>query len=366
MKKVKDNNKNLLSESRGNKLFSRDAVTIYIVVLFYAVYSALIYTDSATRQMLNIVITLSCYILLAVSLNLVVGFLGELSLGHAAFMSVGAYSGSMISVALVEKFPDLPLYVRLPISMIIGGLVAAVFGIIIGIPVLRLDGDYLAIVTLAFGEIIKNLIINLDFTGGAIGFDTGAIYETPKNLLPYAAIAVLLSVIFVLNLAKSKHGRAITAVRDNRIAADATGIKITYYKLMVFALAAFIAGVAGVIWGHSLSIIKASKFDFNMSIEILVIVVLGGLGRVRGSVIASIIMIILPELLRDLQDYRMLIYSILLILLMLFNASPKFVELRQKLGIGNIIDHIKKKKAKKIKEQANDNKSEEKEVGTDE
>lgn len=336
----------------GNRFFSRDAITLYIVIIFYAVYSAIIYGGVASRQMLNVVITLSCYILLTVSLNLVVGFLGELSLGHAAFMSVGAYSGSMISLAIFEKFPEIPLAVRLPVSMILGGVVAAVFGVIIGIPVLRLNGDYLAIVTLAFGEIIKNIIINLDFTGGAIGFDTGDIYESPKNLFPFAAVAVILSVILVINLAKSKHGRAITAVRDNRIAADATGINITYYKLMVFVLAAFIAGVAGVIWGHSLSIIKAARFDFNMSIEILVIVVLGGLGSVRGSVIAAIIMTMLPELLRDLQDYRMLIYSILLILLMLFNASPKLVAIRERFGFGNIVKLTKAKVAsrKKVKE----------------
>ena len=345
-------NNNLLGESKIKKLISRDAVTIYIVIVFYAVYSAMIYSGSASRQMLNMVITLSCYILLSVSLNLVVGFLGELSLGHAAFMSVGAYSGSMLSVAILEKFPQIPLYVRLPIAMLFGGIIAAVFGIIIGIPVLRLNGVYLAIVTLAFGEIIKNVIINLDFTGGAIGYDTEPIYETPKNLLPFAAVAVIVSVILIINLAKSKHGRAITAVRDNRIAADATGIKITYYKLMVFALAAFIAGIAGVIWGHSLSIIKAAKFDFNMSIEILVIVVLGGLGSVRGSVIAAIIMIILPEMLRDLQDYRMLIYSILLILLMLFNASPKLIAIRERFSVKNLMAEAKKKAAekKKVKE----------------
>lgn len=347
----KKKNNNLLNTSKLKKLISRDAITMYIVIIFYAVYSSMIYSGSASRQMLNMIITLSCYILLAVSLNLVVGFLGELSLGHAAFMSVGAYSGSMLSVALVEKFPEFPLYARLPIAMIFGGVVAAVFGLIIGIPVLRLKGDYLAIVTLAFGEIIKNVIINLGFTGGAIGYDTEPIYETPKRLLPFAAIAVIVSVWLIINLTKSKHGRAITAVRDNRIAADATGIKITYYKLMVFALAAFIAGIAGVIWGHSLSIIKAAKFDFNMSIEILVIVVLGGLGSVRGSVIAAIIMIVLPEMLRDLQDYRMLIYSILLILLMLFNASPKLVAIRERYSVKNILSSLKNKTSAKKKEK---------------
>ena len=339
-------NKNIYKTPVSKKLFGKDAITLYIVVAFYAVYSTLIYTDTAGKQMTNMVITISCYILMAISLNLVVGFLGELSLGHASFMSVGAYSGSMLSVALLQA-TELPLYIRLPFAMIFGGLVAAIFGVIIGVPVLRLNGDYLAIVTLAFGEIVKNVIINLDFTGGAIGYDTKPIYSTPKTLLPYAAAAVIIAVILVINLAKSKHGRAITAVRDNKIAASATGINITYYKLMVFAFSAFIAGIAGVLWGHSLSIIKAAKFDFNMSIEILVIVVLGGMGSIRGSVIAAIILKVLPEALRAVDDYRMLIYSLLLILMMLFNSAPQFASLRAKLNIKNTLVYFKNKRDKK-------------------
>ncbi len=339
-------NKPLEKTPISKKLLNKDTITVFIVVAFYAVYSTLIYTNTAGRQMLNMAITISCYILMAVSLNLVVGFLGELSLGHAAFMSVGAYSGSMLSVALLQS-TAMPLYIRLPLAMIFGGLVATIFGIIIGIPVLRLNGDYLAIVTLAFGEIVKNVIINLDFTGGAIGYDTKAIYSTPKALLPYAAAAVIISVLLIINLAKSKHGRAITAVRDNKIAASATGINITYYKLMVFAFSAFIAGVAGVLWGHSLSIIKAAKFDFNMSIEILVIVVLGGMGSIRGSVIAAILLKVLPEALRAVDDYRMLIYSLLLILMMLFNSAPQFAKLREKLNIKNTLVYFKNRKEKK-------------------
>lgn len=342
----------------AKRLFGKDAITIYIVVAFYAVYSTLIYTDTASRQMLNMVITISCYILMAISLNLVVGFLGELSLGHAAFMSVGAYSGSMLSVTLLQT-TALPLYVRLPLAMIAGGLVAAIFGIMIGIPVLRLNGDYLAIVTLAFGEIVKNVIINLDFTGGAIGYDTKPIYSTPTTLLPYAAIAVIIAVVLVINLAKSKHGRAITAVRDNKIAASATGINITYYKLMVFAFSAFIAGVAGVLWGHSLSIIKAAKFDFNMSIEILVIVVLGGMGSIRGSVIAAILLKVLPEALRAVDDYRMLIYSLLLILMMLFNSAPVFATLREKLNIKNTLVYFKNRNNKKDRKNKKGGKADE-------
>ncbi len=333
-----------------SKLISRDAITLYIVILFYGVYSAMIYTDSAGRQLLNMVISLSCYLLLSVSLNLVVGFLGELSLGHAAFMSVGAYSGAILSVELLKKFPEIPMYIRLPLAMLFGGLCAAVFGIIIGIPALRLNGDYLAIVTLAFGEIIKNVITNLNFTGGAIGYDTSSIYEKPKALLPYTIVAVILSVILIMNLVNSRHGRAITAVRDNKIAASAMGVNTVYYKLMVFAFAAFIAGVAGVIWGHSFPIIKAAKFDFNMSIEVLVIVVLGGMGSVRGSIVAAIILRVLPEMLKEFEEYRMLAYSLLLILIMLFNSSPAFDGIRAKLDVSNAIKSLKAKlkKGKKV------------------
>lgn len=355
---MKENNNTVLSTSFSKRFVSKNAVTLYIVILFFAVYAAGIYSNSISRQMLNMLVTLSCYMLLAVSLNLVVGFLGELSLGHAAFMSVGAYSGCILSVTLANQMPEMEMWIRLPIAMLFGGLMAAIFGVIVGIPALRLDGDYLAIVTLAFGEIVKNVITNLKFTGGAIGYDTIDIYSKPKILLPYAAVAVFVAVVLVMNLAKSKHGRAITAVRDNKIAANATGVNATYFKLVVFAFAAFIAGVAGVLWGHSVSIIKASTFDFNMSIEILVIVVLGGMGSIRGSVIAAIVLKLLPELLRNLNEdlvkYRMLIYSVMLILLMLFNSSPVFVSWRERLNIKNLFKK-KKSNASKMKEEVSGN-----------
>ncbi len=340
--------KNLLSSAK-KKLLSGDAVTFYIVIIFYGVYAGLIYTNSAGRQLLNMVISLSSYLLLAISLNLVVGFLGELSLGHAAFMSVGAYSGGILSVEILERFPELPMYVRLPVAMLFGGLVAAIFGIIIAIPALRLNGDYLAIVTLAFGEIIKNVITNLNFTGGAIGYNTESIYENPKTLLPYTIFAVIVSVVLIMNLVNSRHGRAITAVRDNKIAASSMGVNAVYYKLMVFAFAAFIAGVAGVIWSHSTPIIKAGRFDFNMSIEVLVIVVLGGMGSVRGSIISAIILRVLPEMLKEFEEYRMLVYSLLLIIIMLFNSSPAFEGIKRRLDIKYIWNAIKAKTNNKAK-----------------
>ena len=211
--------------------------------------------------------------------------------------------------------------------MLVGGLVAAVFGILVGIPVLRLRGDYLAIVTLAFGEIIRNVILNIDFFGGASGLK-----GTPRDsTFLIAAIVVLITMFVAMNLQSSRHGRAIMAIRDNRIAAESAGINLTYYKLLAFVLAAFFAGVAGVLYGHNLASITPDKFDYNRSIEILVVVVLGGLGSVRGAIIAAIIMYILPEYLRFMKDYRMLIYSIVLILMMLLNSSPAAIAIKTRI-----------------------------------
>ena len=210
-----------------------------------------------------------------------VGLLGELSLGHAGFMSVGLFSGCLVSIALSQT--AMPLAVRMVMAMLAGGLVAAVFGLLVGLPTLRLKGDYLAIVTLACGEIIKNVITNLDITGGALGLNTSAVYSGAQVLLPYAAALVLITCVVMLNLKRSKYGRAIMAIRDNRIAAESVGLNVTFFKLAVFVIAAFFAGAAGVLYGHSLANVKAAAFDYNMSIEILIIVVLGGMGSVPGS-----------------------------------------------------------------------------------
>ena len=329
---------------RIRKAFNKNGLTLAAVVIAYAVVGVLVYTNQASRQMSNMLISLSAYIVMAVSLNLVVGLLGELSLGHAGFMSVGLFSGCLISIALAES---LPLALRLPLSMLSGGLVAAVFGFIIGLPALRLKGDYLAIVTLACGEIIKNLITNLKFTGGALGLNTGAIYSNTKALLPFAFVLVLLTVIVMMNLKSSRYGRAIMAIRDNRIAAESTGINVTYFKLIVFIIAAFFAGAAGCLYGHSFANVKPSTFDYNMSIEILVIVVLGGMGSVRGSIIAAILLQMLPEVLRDFSDFRMLAYSVLLIVIMLLNASPRFAELKGRLSPANIVRFLTRKMTRK-------------------
>lgn len=305
-----------------------DLLTAAAVAMLLAVMAALLYTGSLTRQVTNMLIPTAVYIVMAVSLNLVVGLLGELSLGHAGFMSVGLFSGCLVAIALTNT--ALPLTVRLPVSMLAGGLTAAVFGLLVGLPTLRLRGDYLAIVTLACGEIIKNIITNLRVTGGALGLNTTAIYAGAKELLPYGAALVLpygaalvlLTVAVMLNLKRSKYGRAIMAIRDNRIAAESVGLSVTRYKLAVFVIAAFFAGCAGVLYGHSLANIKAAAFDYNMSIEILVIVVLGGMGSVPGSVVSAIVLTVLPEALREVADYRMLVYAVVLILVMQVTNNP--------------------------------------------
>ncbi len=314
-----------------NRLCSKNAVTLYFITALYLVVSILVYGGWASRHLSSMLISISCYIAMAVSLNLVVGMLGELSLGHAGFMSVGLFAGCLFSIYTVGT---LPLIVRLPGAMLLGGSAAALAGLVVGLPALRLKGDYLAIVTLGCGEIIKNVITNLNITGGALGLNTSTIYSGTKTLLPYAIALVFITVLVMMNLKKSKHGRAIMAIRDNRIAAESNGVDVTYYKLVVFVLSAFFAGAAGAIYGHSFANVKAATFDYNMSIEVLVIVVLGGMGSINGAVIAAIALKALPELLRDISDYRMLVYSVLLILIMLLNSSPRFADMKGRWSIG--------------------------------
>lgn len=299
-----------------------------------------------SRHLQSMLVPICINIILAVSLNITVGFLGELTLGHAGFMSVGAYAGCLFSIATQDV---LPMLVRFPLAMLVGGIVAALFGVLIGIPVLRLKGDYLAIVTLAFGEIIRSIIINLDFTGGASGLK-----GTPQDsTFLISIVVVFITLIIAFNLKQSKHGRAIMALRDNRIAAEAMGINVTYFRLLAFVIAAFFAGVAGVLYGHNISILQAGTFDYNKSIEILVMVVLGGMGSIVGSVVAAIILTVLPEMLRFLQDYRMLIYAVVLIIIMIFNSSERFAGIRSHLSFQYLFKKIRKRrKANAAKKKA--------------
>lgn len=347
------------------KLRIQNFTTYALVIAFWGLIQLLIATGNLSSLMKGLLVPLCYYSILAVSLNLTVGILGELSLGHAGFMCVGAFSGAFFTRCMENVIPGVGL--RFFLALLIGAAVAGVFGILIGIPVLRLKGDYLAIVTLAFGEIIKNLINAMYVGRDAAGFhfsikDTtslGLDKETGEVIIkgaqgitgtPRAAtftigiLLLLLTLVIVLNLIDSQAGRTIMSIRDNRIAAESIGINITKYKLMAFAISASLAGIAGVLYAHSISSLAATPktFGYNMSIMILVYVVLGGLGNIRGSIIAAVVLTALPELLRGLADYRMLIYAIVLILLMLFNSSPKAIELRSVF-----MDKLRKKKPAK-------------------
>lgn len=260
------------------------------------------------------VITLACInIVLATSLNLASGYLGQLTLGHAGFMSVGAYVSALLSLKTGTPFF---------VSLIIGSLVAAVVGLIIGIPTLRLKGDYLCIITLAFNEIIRVIMLNLDITNGAKG-----LMGIPKNTsFTVGFVSVCVTIYTIYCIVKSRQGRAIISIKEDEIASELTGIPTSYYKILAFVISAFFAGLAGGLYAHYLGILVPKTFDYNKSVEILVMVVLGGLGNLKGSVIAAIVMTFLPELLREFSDYRMLLYAIVLIAAMILkekNLVPK-------------------------------------------
>lgn len=338
-----------------------DIITYGIVIAAFVIMQILINAGEISSLFQGLMVPLCTYIILAISLNLVVGILGELSLGHAGFMCVGAFTSSFFSKAMQDTITNST--VRFPLALLIGIITAAIFGIIIGIPVLRLNGDYLAIVTLAFGEIIKNLVnvlfigkdskgfhfstkdavsLNMEPDGKIILNGPQGITGTPNDSTFFIGfILILVTLFIVLNLIHSRDGRAIMAIRDNRIAAESIGINITKYKLMTFTISAAMAGAAGVLYAHNLSNLTANtnNFGYNMSINILVFVVLGGIGNIRGSIIAAVVLTLLPELLRGMSDYRMLIYAIVLIVMMLFNWAPKAIEWREK--------HLSFKKNKK-------------------
>ena len=324
-----------------------DYATYAGVIVTFIIVFALQSLGLLSRSVNGMLVPICCYVVMAVSLNLTVGILGELSLGHAGFMSVGAFSGVIAAMSLQSVIPSDPL--RLLIAMLIGAIFAAIASTIVGIPVLRLHGDYLAIVTLAFGEIIKELmnclIVGVDSKGlhlalnisGTVTIDSLGLDETGIEIIKGAQgatgtdkiatftagfILVMITLVIVLNLVRSRSGRAILAIRDNRIAAESVGINITKYKMMAFVTSAALAGAAGTLYGLNYSNMAAAKFDFNTSILILVFVVLGGLGRVWGSVIAAVILYVLPEALREFADFRMLVYAIVLIFVMLATNTP--------------------------------------------
>ena len=288
---------------------------IAFIIASYVLLTILMKSGMLNRQYTALIVPVGVNIMLAVSLNLVTGFLGELSLGHACFMSIGAYTGALISTSM-----ELPSYAEFFLALIAGGVMAAVFGFLIGVPVLRLHGDYLAIVTLAFGEIVKSVLNALPFTNGSKGLSKIPMYSNYQHYT-LVFILVILTIVIITNLVKSRHGRAICSLRDNYIASESIGIPVSRFKVLAFVIGAFFAGIAGVVYARNVGIIKPTTFDYNKSIEILVIVVLGGMGSIKGSIIAAVILTVLPEMLRGADDYRMLLYSIVLIVMMLFNNS---------------------------------------------
>ena len=328
-----------------NKNTRTNLLTYLVVIVAFVVMQVLNSQGMLGSSMKGYLVPICVYISMAVSLNLLVGVCGELSLGHAGFMGIGAFSGIVIAVLLKDTIPNDAL--RLVCAMFGGGILAGFVGFVIGVPVLRLRGDYLAIVTLAFGEIMKNIVGNtyagIDDTGFHMAVSTSKmkleaggkyIINGPLGATGVEKLAsftmgfllVLFTLFVVLNLINSKEGRAIKAVRDNRIAAESVGINVTAFRMKAFVVSAFLAGMAGALFGLNYSSITATKFNFNTSINILVFVVLGGMGNILGSVISATLLYVLPEALRSLEDYRMILYAVVLIVVMLCTWSPKVKE----------------------------------------
>ncbi len=322
-------------------------ITYAIVIIAFVILQIASSAGALSNVLQGQLVPICAYIIMAISLNLTVGILGELSLGHAGFMSVGAFVGTFITVSTQNSMSPVLSYI---LAVVFGVIAAGLMGFLIGIPVLRLNGDYLAIVTLAFGEIIKNVLnsfyIGIDSTGLHLSFENstalgleesgeviinGAMGVTgiPRlSTFTWGFIFILITLFVTLNFINSRTGRAVMAIRDNKIAAQSVGINIAKYKIIAFTISAALAGLAGVLYSHSLATVVARRFDYNTSILILVFVVVGGMGNIRGSIIAAAALTILPELLRELESYRLLIYAIILILMMIINNAPKVVDFK--------------------------------------
>ena len=338
-----------------DKTVKNNAVTYIMVIVAWLVMMALQQAGMLNSSTTGLLVPVCIYSIMAVSLNLTVGILGDLSLGQAGFMCVGAFASAFFTNLVQDSITFTPL--RFTLAILIGALVAGVFGLLIGIPVLRLSGDYLAIVTLAFGEIIKNflniLYVGKDSHGLHVSIkDTMSLGMEPDGVViikgaqgitgtsrdatfTIGIILLLISLFIVLRLVQSRDG----SIRDNRIAAESIGINITKYKLLALTVSAAIAGMAGALYAHNYNSLAATsaKFGYNMSIMILVYVVLGGIGNIRGSVIAATLLYVLPEKLRFLQSYRMLIYAVVLIVVMLFSWSPKARDFRERYSLKRLI-----------------------------
>ena len=344
-----------------SKTSRRNLITLAIVIAAYVLMQLLSSAGVLSRSISGQLVPICVYIVMALSLNLVVGISGELSLGHAGFMSIGAFSGVIAVASLSDKIGNSVLLML--VAMLIGGVLAGIAGVLIGIPVLRLRGDYLAIVTLAFGEIIRNIIdcLYVTLSDSGLHFSMFSGIELPGEFLiagPQGASVparlstfaigfglVLFTLVIIMNLVHSREGRAIRAIRDNNIAAESVGLNITAFKMKAFVISAILAGMAGVLFAMNYSAIEAKKFNFNTSISVLVMVVLGGMGSLRGSIIAAVVLTVLPEALRGLDDYRMLIYAVVLILVMVLNNNARFQQFKQSFS-GKVRRIFRRKGAK--------------------
>ena len=330
----------------------------YVVVAAFAIFfSVLNSTGNLERSTRLLLEKITYSAVLAVSLCLVVGFLGELSLGHAAFMGLGAYIGGYMETYVYASFTDAAPLVSIIVSMLIGGLVAAFFGLIIGLPALRLKGDYLAIVTLAFGEIVRTVFQNSGTFGAELGMDT---YRY-KEIFIVGFVVLLITMFVVQNLVRSKQGRAIMAIRDNEIAARSMGINVTYYKLMVFMLSAFFAGIAGVLFSNT-NRVSSGTFGYSYSIDILVMVVLGGMRSISGVIVSAVLITwinteLATVLTGNLAALQNVIYSLILIGIVVFNHAPGLKDFRKKYNFRTLAAKIFKKKssAAPVSEPVSDN-----------
>jgi len=336
------------------KNFKWKQYVVYLILLAVTVYFGFFGLQRNLNRVTTILLEKAAIaMILAVSLNLVVGFLGELSLGHAGFMCVGAYLGAKTAVALTTAMGPGNEFVILLISLLVGGAAAAICGVIIGLPTLRLRGDYLAIVTLAFGEIVRSLFENLpdELFGGSLGQQ--AVRFDRFYLFIIGLVLVIVTLAVIQNLIRSKHGRAVTSIRDSEIAARACGINVTKYKLLVFTISAFFAGIAGVLFSFTQNKVQPSTFDYNYSIEILVMVVLGGMGSLHGSLLAAVLITYLNEQLQivltgDLAVLRGLMYALVMILLVIYRNAPALKVFREKWNLKNLLDKVKKHDPSKI------------------
>ncbi len=348
----------------------KNYITYLVFVVIIAILIPMSLTGSVSMSSSFLLEQIGTSIICAVSLSLVVGFLGELSLGHAGFISIGAMFGATFLNNVYPEFYQATPLLAIIVTMLIGGIISAIFGFIIGLPALRLKGDYLAIVTLAFCQIVQTVFEQIDFFGGTIGIQNSARYDYSK-FYPVIFIVCLVAIILINNFIRSKHGRAVTAIRDNEIAARAMGINVSFYKIFVFVFSSFIAGVAGVLIACTKNTVAANAFTYNYSIDILVMVVLGGMGSINGSIIAATLITFLNVKLSgvfsgNLATLKNIIYALILIVIVIYTNAPKLKPFREKYNLSALYNTIKDKIIQKLcKKTPADNPSKEKEFGAD-